>query len=55
MLWMDVCCLQELRWRGQGAPFVGVKGRRYKLWWKEELCCGRVKEESQSDDGSDGA
>ena len=30
---MDVCCLQEVRWREQGARFVGVKGRRYKLWW----------------------
>ena len=28
---MDVCCLQEVRWRGQGAWFMGVKGRRYKL------------------------
>ena len=49
---MDVCCLQEVRWRGQGAWFLGMKGRRYKLWWcgnsdgtgcvavlvKEELC-----------------
>ena len=49
---MDVCCLQEVRWRGQGAWFMSVKGRRYKLWWsgnsdgtggvgvlvKEELC-----------------
>ena len=49
---MDVCCLQEGRWRGEGARFFGVKGRRYKLWWcgnddntggvgilvKEELC-----------------
>ncbi|XP_067052694.1 uncharacterized protein [Acropora muricata] len=45
---MDVYCLQEARWRGQGARFLG----RYKLWWsgnsdgtggvgvlvKEELC-----------------
>ena len=30
---MDVCCLQEVRWRGQGARFMGVKGRRYR-------CCG---------------
>ena len=30
---MDVCCLQEVRWRAQGARFMGVKGRRYKLWW----------------------
>ena len=49
---VDVCCLQEVRWRGEGARFFGVKGKRYKLWWcgnddktggvgilvKEELC-----------------
>ena len=49
---MDVCCQQEVRWRGQEARFLGVKGRRYKWWWsgnsdgtggvevlwKEELC-----------------
>ena len=49
---VDVRCLQELRWRGEGARFFGVKGRRYKLWWcgnddktggvgilvKQELC-----------------
>ena len=28
-----MCCLQEVRWRGQGARFVGCRGRRYKLWW----------------------
>ena len=48
---VDACCLQEVRWRGEGAHLFGVKGRRYKLWWcgndkiggvgilvKEELC-----------------
>ena len=49
---VDVRCLQEVRWRGEGASFFGVKGRRYKLWKcgnddktggvgilvKEELC-----------------
>ena len=31
--WMiEVCCLQEVRWRGQGACMLGVNGRRYKLW-----------------------
>ena len=30
---MDVCCLQEVRWRGQGVLFMGVKGRRYRLRW----------------------
>ena len=28
-----MCCLQEVRWRGQGARLVGCRGRRYKLWW----------------------
>ena len=35
---VDVCCLQEVRWRGEGARFFSVKGRRYKLWW-----CGNDK------------
>ena len=30
---IDVCCLQEVRWRGQGGRMLGMKGRRYKLWW----------------------
>ena len=30
---VDVRCLQEVRWRGEGARFFCVKGRRYKLWW----------------------
>ena len=29
----DVCCLQVVRWRGQGARMLGMKGRKYKLWW----------------------
>ena len=32
---VDVCCIQEVRWKGQGARFVGASGRRYKLWWSE--------------------
>ena len=49
---VDMSHLQDVRWRGQGARFVGCRGRRYKLWWsgnndgiggvgilvKEELC-----------------
>ena len=60
---MDVCCLQEVRWRGQGAQFLGLKGRRYKLWWsgnsdatgyvgvlvKEELCEKVVELQRRSD------
>ena len=30
---IDVCCLQEVRWRGQGARILGMTGRRYKPWW----------------------
>ena len=26
-------CLQEVRWRGQGARMLGMEGRRCKLWW----------------------
>ena len=29
---VDVCCLQEVRWRGQGFGMLGVEGRRYELW-----------------------
>ena len=29
---VDVCCIQEVRWKGQGARLVGTSGRRYKLW-----------------------
>ena len=28
-----MCCLQEMRWREQGARMLGMKGRKYKLWW----------------------
>ena len=48
----DVCCWQEVRWRGQCGRMLGMKWGRYKLWWsgkgdgdgfvggivKEELC-----------------
>ena len=30
---VDVCCIQEVQSKGQGALFVGTSGRRYKLWW----------------------
>ena len=30
---VNVCCLHEVRRRGEGARFFGVNGRRYKLWW----------------------
>ena len=64
---LDMCCLQEVRLRGQGARFVGVNGRRYKLWWsgitdriggvgflvKEELC-KKVVEVQRKNELSDG-
>ena len=34
---VDMCCLQEVRWRGQGTRFVGCRGRRYKLWWSGNM------------------
>ena len=30
---IDVHCLQEVRWRGQGARMLGMKDMRHKLWW----------------------
>ena len=30
---VDLCCLQEIRHRTEGAQFIGAKGRWYKLWW----------------------
>ena len=56
-------CLQEVRWRGQDANFLRVKGRRYKLWWsgkgdgvggvsgmvKEQLCKKVVEARRVSD------
>ena len=30
---IDVCRLQEVRWRGMGARMVRMNGRRYKLWY----------------------
>ena len=51
-----MCCLQQVRWRGMGDRMMGMKGRRYKLWWsgkgdggvgvmmKKELCeCAKSK------------
>ena len=28
-----MCCLQQVRWRGQGAMMLRMKGSRYKLLW----------------------
>ena len=58
-----MCCLQEVRWRGQGALFLGMRSRRYKLWRfgnsdgtggvgvlvKEELCEKVVEVRRRSD------
>ena len=30
---VDMCCIQEVRLRGQGARFIGCIDRKYKLWW----------------------
>ena len=30
---IDVCCLQEVRWKGQGARMLVMEGGRYKLCW----------------------
>ena len=30
---VHMCSLQEARWKEQRARFVGIRSRRYKLWW----------------------
>ena len=30
---IDVCFSWGVRWRGLGTRMLGMKGRRYKLWW----------------------
>ena len=37
-----VCCIQEVRWKGQGARFVGALGQRYKLWSGNDAGFGGV-------------
>ena len=32
---VDVCGLQEVRWKNEGTPFLGFFERRYKLRWSE--------------------
>ena len=34
---IDVCCLQEVRWRGQGASILWMEERRNKLWWSGKV------------------
>ena len=60
---IDVCCFQEVRWRGQGARMLGIKGMRYRMWWygkgdevdglgvmvKNELCEKVVEVKSMND------
>ena len=30
---VDLCCLQEVRWRGCGARLMGLQCRKYKFLW----------------------
>ena len=39
---VDVCCLQEVRWKGGSARCVGVKGKRYKVFWSGKGDSGGV-------------
>ena len=58
-----MCCLQEVKCRGQGSVMLGLEGRRCKLWWfgkgdgvggvgvivMEELCKNVVQVRKVSD------
>ena len=32
----NVCCLQEVRWIGQGSWMLAMEGRKYRLWSSEK-------------------
>ena len=34
---MDVCCLQETRWKCGSARMLGVRGAQYKLFWSSSV------------------
>ena len=36
----DVCCLQEVRQRGNDSVMLGMEGRRYKFWRSRNGVCG---------------
>ena len=45
---VDLCCLQEVRWRGCGARLIGLQDRRYMAvrksrrgWWGK--CAGKTR------------
>ena len=31
---VDICCVQETRWKGGSARMLGMEGRRYKFFWQ---------------------
>ena len=31
--WIDIACVQEIRWRGSSCRYFGATGKRYKLFW----------------------
>ena len=46
---IDECCLQEVRWRAQGARMLWMGGRGFKLWWSgnEGSVVGDMMKEGQ--------
>jgi len=32
---LDFCCLQETRWKGDGARVIEAAGKKYKIFWKD--------------------
>src|SRR2546425_3005246 len=31
---LDFCCLQEIKWKGDGVKWLGEKGKRYRFFWR---------------------
>lgn len=46
---VDICCIQEVRWRDTPARFFKAKAQRYKIFWDEIRALGILQAEKLED------
>ena len=34
--WVDICCVQEIRWKGPGSQWIVDRNKSYRFFWQEE-------------------